>query len=157
MIKRVSIEIIDHGLSNFDLPYKAIIGREYYNNFIRAAMRMGACYDVIDIPIHCANCHSFVVELYPLYGLIEEVLESPYFSDSFGIISQCVEKLDEGYSDYLDDPLDVDEPEVAIIFDRHCSCNHFFVGEPEEETGQIDFGMSSGRVWKYVGPRRYWS
>lgn len=32
-----------------------------------------------------------------------------------------------------------------------------FVGETEEEeTGQIDFGMTSGRVMKYIGPRRYW-
>jgi hypothetical protein len=155
MIKRVSIEIIDHGLSNFDLPYKAIIGREYYNNFIRAARKQGLCFDFLEnISMNCDTCHSFIINIIVLYDFIEEILESPYFDDSFGIIRRCNEQLSEGYS-YLGYDGDI---ETAVIFDRHCSCNHMFVGEPDEpEDGQIDFGMSSGRVYKYVGPRRYWN
>jgi hypothetical protein len=155
MIKRVAIEIIDHGLSNFDLPYKAIIGREYYVNFIRATKRLHSCYDFMEeaMLMECDKCQSFIIKLLPLCNLIEEVLESSEFGDYFGIIRRCYEQLGEGYYH-----LGEDSSEVAIIFDKHCSCNHVFVGEPEEkEDNQIDFGMPSGRVYKYVGPRRYWS
>jgi hypothetical protein len=155
MIKRFSIEIIDHGLSNFDLPYKAVVGREYYKNFIRGAKRLYLCYDFLEEAklMECDKCHSFIVDLFALYNLIDEVLESPDFSDSFGIIWRVNEKLGEEYYHF-----DEDSSEAVVIFDKHCSCNHMFVGEPEEKKGdQIDFGMASGRVYKYVGPRRYWS
>ena len=155
MIKRFAIEIIDHGLSNFDLPYRATVGREYYSNFVRAAKKQGLCREILEnTPMSCATCHSFIIGMIVLYDVIEEVLESPEFEDSFGIIRRCNEQLSEGYSYLGYDP----DSEVAVIFDKHCSCNHLFIGEPEEEeANQIDFGMPSGRVFKYVGPRRYWS
>jgi hypothetical protein len=136
------------------LQYRATIGREYYNNFIRAAKKQGLCFEFLEnISMNCATCHSFIIDLIELYYLIEEVLGSPDFDDDLGVISWCKQHLSEGYN-YLD----VDGPEAAIIFDKHCSCNHVFVGEPEEEEdNQIDFGMTSGRVFKYIGPRRYWS
>jgi hypothetical protein len=158
MIKRVSIEIIDHGLSNFESPDKAVFAREYYNNFIRAAKKQGLCWEFLEnISMYCDTCHSFIIGLIELYDFIEQLLEFPDFNDSFGVMRRCNEHLGERYLYYLDDSLADDLPEVAVIFDKHCSCNHMFVGETEEESGQIDFGMPSGRVMKYIGPRRYWS
>jgi len=75
MIKRVSIEIIDHGLSNFDLPYKAIIGREYYVKFVRAAKRLYLCYEFLDeaMLMECNKCHSFTAIL-----ILAEVVLIPF-------------------------------------------------------------------------------
>ncbi len=153
-MRRFLIEIIDSGLSTFDSPNNVRIGKQYYSNFIRAAKRLYLCDDFIDDAVHmeCDKCNSFMVDLLQLYSLIEQVLDSPDFSDSFGIIGRMKDKLDMEYCEIDDDP------EAVIIFDTNCSCYEFFNGknqEPEEDV--IDFGTTSGRVMKYVGPREHWS
>ena len=150
MIKRFSIEIIDHGLSDFYLEDKVVINKEYYVSFFRNAYKLDLCYDIMEnVSIKCATCNSYIVDLYVLYDVIEEVLASSDCKDMF-IFTRIQDKLEYGY--------DCWDAEVAIIFDRNCTCKQMFVGKPQEnKDGQIDFDNPHGRVIKYVGPKRYWS
>ena len=153
-MKRFLIEIIDSGLSSFDSPNNVRIGKQYYTSFIRAAKRLYLCDFFIDDAVHmeCDKCHSFMVDLLQLYSLIEQVLESPDFADSFGIIGRVKIKLEDEYCKIDEDP------EAVIVFNTKCSCYEFFKSknqEPEEDV--IDFDTTSGRVIKYVGPREHWS
>ena len=160
MMKRFSIEIIDHGLSKFNLKDKVIISKEYYTSFFRSAFKLGLCYDIMkNVSIKCATCNSYIVDLHILYDVIEEVLASPDCKDPFNIFGCLQDKLEQGY-DWWNVEYDWWDAEVAIIFDRDCTCHQMFVGKPQEqeiEDGQIDFHNPHGRVLKYVGPKRYWS
>ena len=84
MIKRFSTEIIDHGLSDFCLEDKVVINKEYYVSFFRNAYKLDLCYDIMEnVSIKCATCNSYIVDLYVLYDVIEEVLASSDCKDMF--------------------------------------------------------------------------
>ena len=158
MMRRFSIEIVEHGLSNFDLQDKVIIGKEHYISFFRSAYKLDLCYDIMEnVSIKCAICNSYIVDLHVLYDVIEGVLASPDCKDPFNIFGCLQDKLEQCY-DWWNVEYDWWDAEVAIIFDRNCTCHQMFVRKPEKnEDGQIDFDNPHGRVYKYVGPKRYWS
>ena len=157
-MKRFSIEIIKQGLSNFSLQDKVIISKEYYTSFLRSAYKLDLCYDIMaKVSIKCATCNSYIVDLHVLYDVIEEGLGSPDCKDPFNVFGRLQSKLEQGY-DWWNVEFDWWDAEVAIIFDRNCTCNQMFVGKPQEiEDGQIDFDNPHGCVHKFIGPKRYWS
>ena len=117
-----------------------------------------------NVSIKCATCNSYIVDLHVLHDVIEEVLASPDCKDPFNVFGRLQDKLEYGFDwwgagfDWWGAGFDWWDAEVAIIFDRNCTCNQMFVGEPQEiEDGQIDFDSPHGRVHKFIGPKRYWS
>jgi len=122
MMNRIPIGITDRGLFNFDLRHIIIINKRDYAHFVCTAKRLDLCDEIMEnISMECAICHSFIVDLFVLCGVIDEV---PGFPDCEAIFRN-IEIKDEFW--------DAEFQEAAIIFDRDCSCNKTFVGKLREQ------------------------
>jgi hypothetical protein len=118
------------------------------------------------ISIECDKCDSFLVDIKIFYDVIEEVLD---FGDSEDFIGEF-ELWETMFNkwDAIKERLCVEwniiqdfdrSEEIAIIFDKKCTCVDLFVGTPDEEEtikDAIDFQSQDGAVSKHIGPKIRW-
>ena len=166
-MKRFSIEITEKEKPNHYLKDKVIIRLDSFLKFIELAKKLDLWDDLLaTADMKCDKCGSFLVDLFTLDDVIEDVIEfidskdlEPEFEswenvyNAFTIVSPKLSEAWESIYDYGGNEL----TEVAIIFDSECSCNAVFVGKDEEETTKddlIDFHDPNGKVFKWIGPKK---
>jgi hypothetical protein len=166
-MKRYPIEIVRSMKSVQTLKDRTQVSKKVYLAVLRLAKRIDLRDQIASqVEMVCCNCGSYALDFFAVTDLMNELVDHDWPEESerdfalreyvANVWPQIEEDLAEAWYTVYD--FGRSEPtEVAVIFNRQCSCYPVFVGEPLEETPDEPHYLRDPNISikRWVGPREH--
>jgi hypothetical protein len=165
-MKRYPIEIVRSRKSVQKLKDRTQVSRKVYLAVLTLAKRIDLRDQIASqVEIVCCNCGSYALDFFAVTDLMDELVDYDWSEESemdlalwehvSGVWPQIEEDLAEAWYTVYDFGGN-ETTELAVIFNKECSCYPVFVGEPlEEPPDEPDYLQDPNiSVKRWVGPRQ---